>query len=175
MPSRRTPLPVLNHRAPLTVESRSGDPCPGTQRGGRLTRCVGDLHDAWAKEFRKNNPRKKRFKQTTDDAWIAEGTGKYEGLIAHTAYENLPADWQEENLAAATVATRYVADRLADTDKLRNGKRARAAAGAHIHDAWLSRNTWAKGDPNVGVPFSKLSQEEKDKDLAQLDAVLSRL
>lgn len=30
-------------------------------------------------------------------------------------------------------------------------------------------------DPNVGVPFSRLSQEEKDKDLAQLDAVLSRL
>lgn len=162
-------------RCPSSTTAR-----PSRSKAAAVTRALapsvaGDLHDAWAKEFRKNNPRKKRFKQTTDAAWIAAHGGKDKVDIAHTAYENLPADWQAENLAAATVATRYVADRLADTDKLRNGKRARAAAGAHIHDAWLSRNTWAKGDPNVGVPFSKLSQEEKDKDLAQLDAVLSRL
>ena len=39
-------------------------------------------------------------------------------------------------------------------------------------EEWLKRNSWVfdpnYGDPKLAVPYSELSQEEKDKDIAQL-------
>lgn len=43
---------------------------------------------------------------------------------------------------------------------------------SHIHEEWLKRNSWVfdpnYGDPKLAVPYSELSKEEKDKDIAQL-------
>lgn len=44
--------------------------------------------------------------------------------------------------------------------------------GSDIHEEWLKRNSWVfdpnYGDPKLAVPYNELSQEEKDKDIAQL-------
>lgn len=41
-----------------------------------------------------------------------------------------------------------------------------------IHDEWLKRNDWVfnpeYGNPALAVPYEQLSQEEKDKDKAQI-------
>lgn len=43
---------------------------------------------------------------------------------------------------------------------------------SHIHEEWLKRNSWVFDsnycDPKLAVPYNELSQEEKDKDIAQL-------
>lgn len=43
---------------------------------------------------------------------------------------------------------------------------------SHIHEEWLKRNSWVfdsnYGDSKLAVPYNELSQEEKDKDIAQL-------
>ena len=43
---------------------------------------------------------------------------------------------------------------------------------SYIHEEWLKRNSWVfdpnYGNPKLAVPYNELSQEEKDKDIAQL-------
>jgi hypothetical protein len=43
----------------------------------------------------------------------------------------------------------------------------RNAVGVRIHNAWLSRNEWAKGG-NLDVPFDQLPPDERAKDLDQV-------
>lgn len=50
---------------------------------------------------------------------------------------------------------------------------------SHIHEEWLKRNSWVfdsnYGDPKLAVPYNELSQEEKDKDIAQLLPVCNKV
>lgn len=50
---------------------------------------------------------------------------------------------------------------------------------SHIHEEWLKRNSWVfdsnYGDPKLAVPYNELSQEEKDKDIAQLLPACSKV
>ena len=59
-----------------------------------------------------------------------------------------------------------VVDILENGVEQRPGESQKDAIGRVIHDAWLSRNEWAKGG-ELDVPFTQLSAEEQDKDLAQ--------
>lgn len=80
--------------------------------------------------------------------------------IANSPFEQPSADWQEENYNAAKV----VVDIFCYEEK--NGELEINAVGNIIHNAWLSRNEWAKGG-ELDVPFEQLSKEEQDKDLQQ--------
>ena len=80
--------------------------------------------------------------------------------IANSPFEQLSADWQEENYNAAKV----VVDILCYEEK--KGKLEINSVGNIIHNAWLSRNEWAKGG-ELDVPFEQLSKEEQDKYLQQ--------
>jgi len=44
----------------------------------------------------------------------------------------------------------------------------RVEAGGIVHDAWLSRNEWAKGG-ELDVPFDQLIPEEQAKDISQIE------
>lgn len=50
---------------------------------------------------------------------------------------------------------------------------------SHIHEEWLKRNSWVfdsnYGGPKLAVPYNELSQEEKDKDIAQLLPACSKV
>lgn len=135
---------------------------------------ASEFHEDWRKEFlRANGSRAKRMKPTTDAAWVTKhGTDKVD--IAHTPFAELPSDWQAENLAAAQVATGFVANHLRTLETPRGRAKVIKEGAAHIHDEWLKRNTWAKGG-ELDVPFKKLPPHEQLKDMAQVDTVLTQL
>jgi hypothetical protein len=107
------------------------------------------------------------MKQTTDADWAqTNGVGSVD--IANTPFDRLPADWQAENRDAASVLME-----LLTTHPARDPGNAqqRHAAGAAIHRAWLSRNTWAAGGA-LDVPFDDLPHDEQDKDINQIVTAL---
>lgn len=106
-----------------------------------------------------------RVKETSDTAWIeANGTNQVD--IANSTYDQLPEDWKAENKAAAEVVVGVMIDRNGSVDL--SDEATRTEVGGVIHDAWLSRNEWAKGG-ELDVPFADLSAEEQAKDIAQVE------
>lgn len=81
-------------------------------------------------------------------------------------FVELSADWQFENLEAGKVVAGLVGSKTEITPEETE------QIASRIHDEWLKRNSWAY-DPNYGnpaqaVPYEELSEEEKEKDRAQL-------
>ncbi|MDR2063280.1 MAG: hypothetical protein LBQ02_00605 [Candidatus Nomurabacteria bacterium] len=126
--------------------------------------------------------------------------------IANTDYEDLPPHWQADNKAAAETVSQYLAEKgvydyrrgadyLHDYHFMGKGfdftdVLVQAEAGKAIHDAWLDRNEWARGDvikddngnpklnqrtgepAKYGDPFEELPEDEKAKDLDQVRVAL---
>jgi hypothetical protein len=123
------------------------------------------LHEDWRKTRRQEDGTfEPRIKPTKDEAWIALH-GTYKVDIANTTYPELPSDWQAENKAAAEVVVGIMTEANGVVD-LTNPEQ-RNAVGVRIHNAWLSRNEWAKGG-NLDVPFDQLPPDEQAKDLDQV-------
>lgn len=135
---------------------------------------AAEFHEDWRENFlRDQGSRAKRVKTTTDASWIAKrGTDKVD--IAHTKFDDLPEDWQKENMEAAKVATNFVANHLDSLGTPQERARVLSAGAAHVHDKWLERNRWAKGG-ELDVPFDQLPVREELKDMAHIDAVLRQL
>lgn len=101
-----------------------------------------------------------RQKTTTDTGWIERhGTDTVD--IANTAYADLPADWQQENQAAATTVLDLV-DLYTD------------AVGRAIHEEWLQHNPELAGTA-LGVDFADLPAAEREKNIALAVAVARAL
>jgi hypothetical protein len=126
-----------------------------------------EFHEDWRKKTRLNGGGSFEpcIKPTDDAAWIeAHGTDQVD--IANTDYDELPTDWQAENKAAAEVVVGVMVEYNGAIDL--SSKDVRSQVGGTIHDAWLSRNDWAKGG-ELDVPFTQLSAEEQVKDIAQVE------
>lgn len=137
-----------------------------------IEKVATELHEQWRADYRNLNGDAPRIKETGDTDWIsANGTDRVD--IAAAEFAELPADWQAENRQAAQTLVSYLEEH-ADADELRGDPAARAAAGAHIHTAWLGRNPWARGG-ELDAPFDRLPNSERAKDLAQLDLALRML
>lgn len=104
-----------------------------------------------------------RWKPTKDKEWVQNhGTDQVD--IANSNYAQLPKDWQEENrLAVEFIVKEFVEKEVVATPE--NTKMVNHI-GSKIHNAWLSRNSWAKNG-ELDVPFAKLSSEEQEKNLEQ--------
>lgn len=78
--------------------------------------------------------------------------------IANTPYEDLSRDWQQENMAASRFvgSLAFVADNMS-----------LAEIGDKIHKERLLRRPWNRAEPKLNLPFDKLSEAEKQKDLQQ--------
>ncbi len=129
-----------------------------------------DLHEAW------RTPRKledgtfePRIKKSKDAAWN-ESHGTDEVDIANCSFEQLPSNWQYENLEAAKVAIEQVYDKTMAGEPIMPAELEQM--GANIHEEWLKRNSWVYdpnyGDPKLAVPYEQLSKEEQEKDKAQV-------
>lgn len=129
-----------------------------------------DLHEAWrAPRKKEDGTFEPRIKKSKDEAWnTMHGTDEVD--IANCTFEQLPSNWQYENLEAARVAVEMVYDKTMSGETFTKEEIEEMASV--IHDEWLKRNDWVfdkeYGDPKLAVPYSELSQEEKDKDIAQL-------
>ena len=113
-----------------------------------------DLHETWrASRKLANGNFEPRIKKSEDETWNANhGTNQVD--IANHSFEELPSNWQYENLQA---------DQMASI----------------IHNEWLKRNNWVfnpnYGNPELAVPFEQLSIEEQDKDRAQLAPAITKV
>jgi hypothetical protein len=123
------------------------------------------LHEDWRKTRKQEDGTfEPRVKGTRDEAWIAtHGTDQVD--IANTTYADLPADWQAENKAAAEVVVGILDGANGAVDL--SDPAQHASVGATIHDAWLSRNEWARGG-ELDVPFDQLPPAEQAKDIDQM-------
>ena len=129
-----------------------------------------DLHEAWrAPRKQADGTFEPRIKKSKDEAWnISHGTDEVD--IANCSFEELPSNWQYENLEAARVAIDMVFDKTMAQEPISQQEADEMAST--IHDEWLKRNDWVfdaqYGDPKLAVPFAQLSKNEQDKDRAQL-------
>lgn len=129
-----------------------------------------DLHEAWrAPRKKEDGTYEPRIKKSKDAAWN-ESHGTDEVDIANCSFEELPSNWQYENLEAARVAIELVYEKIISGQQITNEETEIMAAT--IHDEWLRRNSWVfdenYGDPKLAVHYSQLTKEEQDKDKAQL-------
>lgn len=129
-----------------------------------------DLHEAWrASRKKEDGTFEPRIKKSKDEAWN-ESHGTDEVDIANCSFEQLPSNWQYENLEAARVAIGLVYDKTISGEQFSPEEVEQMASV--IHDEWLKRNDWVfnpeYGDPKLAVPYAQLSKEEQDKDKAQL-------
>lgn len=133
------------------------------------------LHEDWRKtrlkedgtyEPRWKKVKDKNFKFVESDTCRKNDEGVVEIDIANRTFGELSADWQFENLEAGKVVASLVGNKTEiapeETEQM----------ASRIHDEWLKRNSWVY-DPNYGnpaqaVPYEELSEEEKEKDRAQL-------
>ena len=121
--------------------------------GKAVDMLASKLHGVWADGFRatemaKGNENPTRMKD--------DGMGGQVDIL-NTPYSELPPKWQGENKAQAEAAISLVANNMDDAMGNIEG------LAAQVHEQWLSRNSWAKDGP-LGVPYSELPEEEKQKD-----------
>lgn len=129
-----------------------------------------DLHEAWrATRKRENGTFEPRMKKSKDEEWN-EKHGTDDVDIANCSFEELPSNWQYENLEAARVAIGLVYDKTMSNEQITPEELEEMAST--IHDKWLDRNSWVfdpnYGVPELAVPYEELSKEEQDKDKAQI-------
>lgn len=125
------------------------------QRQEKIIKLAELMHEKW-REARKNEDGsyEPRIKETKDASWMEKHDGKSEVDIANTDFQKLPMDWQEENMLSAKVAIEKIEEVL-----------------YIIHDKWLDRNDQHAEDRQK-VQYSRLSEEEKGKDIAILDEAI---
>lgn len=132
---------------------------------------ASDLHETWRLTRRKEDGTyEPRIKKSTDEEWnIKHGTDEVD--IANCSFDELPSNWQYENLSAAKVAIDLVYDKTLAGENITAEEKEQMASV--VHDEWLKRNDWVfdseYGDPNLAVSYEDLSEDEKYKDNIQLD------
>lgn len=132
---------------------------------------ASDLHESWRLKRRKEDGTyEPRIKKSTDEEWnIKHGTDEVD--IANCSFDELPSNWQYENLSAAKVAIELVYDKTLAGENITEEEKEQMASV--VHEEWLKRNDWVfdseYGDPNLAVSYENLSEDEKYKDKIQLD------
>ena len=133
-----------------------------------------ELHEAWRAGYDRRTYGD-RVETTTDAAYIREH-GSDKVILNKTALSELPPDVAARcSLGDAKSALGYVSNNLAEEDKLRTGKRARAQAGEKLHEEWLQRNKWATNHEEFSHGFKKAPEDHQAALMSPLDAGLAQL
>ena len=138
----------------------------------RVAKLASAYHEDWRKtRENEDGTFDPRVKTTTDEKWIKDhGTDQID--IANSAYDQLPTDWQNDNKEAAKTVENILTNIGGGVNL--NDSKEYSDAGTIVHNAWLSRQNpadIAKGGwaHNLNVPFDDLPQDEKDKDIRQVE------
>lgn len=136
-----------------------------------------DLHEAWRQTRRKEDGTyEPRMKKSKDERWNKEhGTDDVD--IANLTFEELPSNWQYENLEAARVAIDKAYSFAIEPDEI--SKTVIENLSSDVHEAWLKRNEWVYdpeyGNPDQAKPYKELSEEEKAKDRVQIMQAIEKV
>ena len=140
-----------------------------------------DLHESWRASRKKEDwTFEPRIKKSKDEEWNKiHNTDEVD--IANTKFEDLPSNWQYENLEAAKVAIWLVFDKLVSDwldEKKFNFDEIEKLSNI-VHEEWLKRNQWVYdkeyGNPTLAKPYEELPEEEKAKDRAQILQALDKI
>ena len=130
---------------------------------------ASELHEKW-RETRKRNDGsyEPRVKTTIDEKWKMKHGNEVD--IANCTFQELPKDWQYENIEAANVAIELVFEKTMLYEPMSFMELEEMAS--IVHDEWLKRNKWVYdkiyGNKELALPYSKLSIDEQDKDKNQI-------
>ena len=129
-----------------------------------------DIHEAWRNTRKKEDGTyEPRIKKSTDEIWNKEHKTDIVD-IANSKFEELPKNWQYENLEAAKVAIDLVYNYVLYYEPITFEELEQMAA--IVHNEWLKRNCWVSdpkfGNPKLAVSYEYLSKEEQDKDKIQI-------
>jgi len=158
-----------------------GEETPEQKKERLIKQLASLLHDEWRAPRKKDDgtfePRIKVFAKTEKgEKWFDENKVPSEAQelkkqdIANTPFESLDPDWQYENGAAAEVAINEIFKAVENNQSFNDAFIEEASAV--VHDKWLERNNWVYnpdyGNPDLAKPYKELSEEEKEKDRAQI-------
>ena len=131
---------------------------------------ASDLHEAWRNTKKKEDGTyEPQIKKSTDELWNEKHQTNIVD-IANSKFEELPKNWQHENLEAAKIAIDLVYNYVLCYEPITFEELETMAA--IIHNEWLKRNSWVNdpnyGNPELAVSYEYLSKEEQDKDKIQI-------
>lgn len=133
-----------------------------------------ELHEAWRAGYDRRTYGD-RVETTTDATYIRTHGGD-QVILNKTAFSELPPDVAVRcSTGDAQSALGYVSNNLAEEDKLRTGKRARAQAGEKLHEEWLQRNKWATNRAEFSNGFKKAPENHQAMLMSHLDTGLEKL
>ena len=132
------------------------------------------LHEEWRKtRLKEDGTYEPRMKKSKDPEWTQRhGTDDVD--IANTSFEDLPSNWQYENLEAARVAVDLVYEKVINGEEITPEMIEEMASV--VHEKWLERNDWVYDkeywNPVLAQPYEALPEDEKAKDRAQIEAAI---
>lgn len=138
---------------------------------------AADLHEEWRLTRKKEDGTfRPRIKISKDHEWNkTHGTNEVD--IANTPFNELPSNWQEENLKAAKVVINLVFKKVINEEPI--SKKDLEVMGTIIHNEWLSRNQWVFdtefGNPKLAVSYNKLPVSEQKKDISQIKPAIAKV
>ena len=146
---------------------------------GTIVGFAAAAHATWRQGFEaKNGAGTKRMKPTLDGDWLKANDGQSfcdtagKMVNINIPFEQLPADWQTENVNAANLAMTLVLSQVVSGGELDSAFIEEAAS--EIHDQWVLRqralgkdntDNWFAG---LSGPYAGLPEGEKEKDRVQV-------
>ena len=138
------------------------------QKSEIIQKVASTFHEEWRKNrLQEDWTYKPMIEKSEDEAWTKEHwTDTVD--IANTAFEDLPDNWQYENIQAAQVAVDLVYEK--DLGKIT--AETIEELSKIVHEKRLERNWIAWSFENQRVLYEDLSEEEKEKDRLQIKTAI---
>ena len=124
------------------------------------------FHENWRKsKIDENGVYESVIEKSKDEVWTKEHWTEVVD-IANTKFEDLPRNWQRENIEAAKVAVELVYQKVVDWEEITSEMIEEMSK--IVHEKRFERNWEHWSFENQRVEYEKLSEEEKEKDRIQI-------
>ena len=143
------------------------------QKSEIIQKVASTFHEEWRKNrLQEDWTYKPMIEKSKDEIRnIAHWTDTVD--IANTDFEDLPNNWKYENIEAAKVAVDLVYEKILNQEKI--SIETIEKMSDIVHEKWLERNWIAWSFENQRVSYNDLSEDEKEKDRAQIEIAIQTL
>lgn len=141
------------------------------QKSEIIQKVASTFHEEWRKNRLQDNWTYKPMIEKSEDEKRTKEHWTDTVDIANTAFEDLPNNWQYENIQAAKVAVDLVYEK--DLEKIT--AETIEELSKIVHEKRLERNWITWSFENQRVAYKDLSEEEKAKDRAQIEIAIKIL